>query len=179
MKGVQHEAAYVIAASVLGPALGKMGIQALVSHLFIFWFAIKSGLTPPVCIAVFTAAAIAGGNWLKFAWISIRLGIGGYIMPLFFVFYPVFLMQGHPIKILFSAISGIIAMFPLEASIMGHWLRHTTILERILFFIGGLAILHPSLLTEIFGLILIAIGFLSQKYQVQIPIIGIRSSCRY
>lgn len=172
--GMTTTAAYVIAAAVLGPALGKMGIQALAGHLFIFWFAIKSGLTPPVCIAVFTAAAIAGGNWLKLAWISIRLGIGGYIMPFFFVFYPVFLMQGHPIKILFSAILGIIAMFPLEASIMGHWLRPTTILERILFFIGGIAILHPSLLTDIFGLILITIGFLSQKYQVQIPIIGIR-----
>ncbi len=172
--GMTTTAAYVIAAAVLGPALAKMGIPALAGHLFIFWFAIKSGLTPPVCIAVFTAAAISGGNWLRLAWISIRLGIGGYIMPFFFVFYPVFLMQGHPLKILSSAILAIIAMFPLEASIMGHWLKPTTILERILFFAGGLAILHPSLITDLLGLVLIVMGLLSQKYLGPIPVIGIR-----
>ncbi len=172
--GMTTTAAYVIAAAVLGPALAKMGIPALAGHLFIFWFAIKSGLTPPVCIAVFTAAAISGGNWLRLAWISIRLGIGGYIMPFFFVFYPVFLMQGHPLKILSSAILAIIAMFPLEASIMGHWLKPTTILERILFFAGGLAILHPSLITDLLGLLLIVMGLLSQKYLGPIPVIGIR-----
>jgi TRAP transporter 4TM/12TM fusion protein len=172
--GMTTTAAYVIAAAVLGPALERMGVDALAGHLFIFWFAIKSGLTPPVCIAVFTAAAISGGNWLRLAWISIRLGIGGYIMPFFFVFYPVFLMQGDPIKIIFSAILAIIAMFPLEASIMGHWIKPTTVLERILFFAGGLAILHPSLLTDLIGLALIVVGLLSQKYLGPIPIIGVR-----
>jgi len=172
--GMTTTAAYVIAAAVLAPALEGMGLTALAGHLFIFWFAIKSGLTPPVCIAVFTAAAISGGNWLRLAWISIRLGIGGYIMPFFFVFYPVFLMEGSPLKIIFSAILAIIAMFPLEAAVMGHWLKPTTILERLLFLAGGLAVLHPSLLTDIIGLILIILGLLSQKFSISLPIIGIR-----
>lgn len=162
--GMTTTAAYVIASAVLGPALEGMGVKALAGHLFIFWFAIKSGLTPPVCIAAFTAAAISGGNWLKLAWISIRLGIGGYIMPFFFVFYPVFLMEGEPLKIISSGVLAIIAMFPLEAAVMGHWLKPATPIERILFFAGGLAILHPSLITDLTGLGLIIIGLISQKY---------------
>ncbi len=174
--GMTTTAAYVIAAAVLGPALEGLGLPPLAGHLFIFWFAIKSGLTPPVCIAVFTAAAIAGSNWLRTAWISIRLGIGGYIMPFFFVFYPVFLMKGHPLDVIRMAILAILAMFPLEASVMGHFLKPTTPLERVLFFAGGLGVLHPSGISDLIGLGLIGLGLLSQKYvKISIPFIGRRA----
>lgn len=172
--GMTTTAAYVIAAAVLGPALDGLGLSPLAGHLFIFWFAIKSGLTPPVCIACFTAAAISGANWLRLAWIAIRLGIGGYIMPFFFVFYPVFLMKGTPFEIIMMAVLAILAMFPLEAAVMGHFIKPATILERILFFAGGIAVLHPDLITDITGLALIALGLISQKYFGSFPIIGRR-----
>ncbi|MDZ4165636.1 MAG: TRAP transporter fused permease subunit, partial [Smithellaceae bacterium] len=135
--GMTTTAAYVIAAAVLAPALGALGLPILAGHLFIFWFAIKSGLTPPVCIAVFTAAAISGGNWLRLAWIAMRLGIGGYIMPFFFIFFPVFLMEGPWFQIAWATALAMLAMFPLQASLMGYWLKPTTILERVLFMAGG------------------------------------------
>ncbi|MGQ9646277.1 MAG: TRAP transporter large permease subunit, partial [Thermodesulfobacteriota bacterium] len=174
--GMTTTAAYVIAAAVLGPALEGLGLPPLAGHLFIFWYAIKSGLTPPVCIACFTAAAIAGANWVRLAWIAIRLGIGGYIMPFFFVFYPVFLMQGTPFEIIVMAALAILAMFPLEAAVMGHFIKPTTMLERLLFLAGGLAVLHPSWMTDVIGLALIALGLLSQKYMtLPIPLIGKRA----
>lgn len=173
--GMTTTAAYVIAAAVLGPALEGLGLPPLAGHLFIFWYAIKSGLTPPVCIACFTAAAIAGANWIRLAWIAIRLGIGGYLMPFFFVFYPVFLMRGTPFEIIVMAALAILAMFPLEAAVMGHFIKPTTMLERLLFFAGGLAVLHPSWMTDVIGLALIALGLLSQKYMaLPIPLIGKR-----
>jgi TRAP transporter 4TM/12TM fusion protein len=173
--GMTTTAAYVIAAAVLGPALEGLGLPPLAGHLFIFWFAIKSGLTPPVCIACFTAAAIAGANWLRLAWIAIRLGIGGYIMPFFFVFYPVFLMKGAPLEVIAHAGLAILAMFPLEAAVMGHFLKPTTFLERFIFFAGGLAILDPGWATDVIGLGLIGLGLLSQKFLVlPIPLIGRR-----
>lgn len=176
--GMTTTAAYVIAAAVLAPALAGMGIAPLAAHLFIFWFAIKSGLTPPVCIAVFTAAAISGGSWLKLAWIAMRLGVGGYIMPFFFVFYSVFLMQGSWDYVLITSILAILGMFPLQAALMGYWLKPATPLERVLFFTGGLGVLFPTLLTDIAGLVLIALGLLSQKYMGPIPVIGIRPDKR-
>jgi TRAP-type uncharacterized transport system fused permease subunit len=65
-------------------------------------------------------------------------------------------------------------MFPLQAAGMGHWLKPTTIQERIVFFIGGLAVLHPSLLSDMLGIALIAFGLFSQKVLGPIPVIGIR-----
>ena len=172
--GMPTTAAYVIAAAVIAPALVGMGLPPLAAHLFIFYFATKSALTPPVCIAVYTAAAISGGNVLRLAWISMRLGIGAYIMPYFFVFEPAFLMQGPPVEILFKALLAILAMFPIEAAVMGCWLKPTTILERLLFIAGGLALIHPSLVTDMAGLVLVTLGLLSQRYLPPIPIIGIR-----
>lgn len=172
--GMPTTAAYVIAAAVIAPALMKMGMPALAAHLFIFYFATKSALTPPVCIAVYTAAAISGGNILRLAWIAMRLGIGAYIMPYFFLFEPAFLMQGEAWEIMVKALLAILAMFPIEAGVMGQWLKPATILERLVFIVGGLAMIHPSLMTDLIGLILVALGLLSQKFLPPIPVIGTR-----
>lgn len=172
--GMPTTAAYVIAAAVIAPALVGMGFPAIAAHLFIFYFATKSALTPPVCIAVYTAAAISGGSIMRLAGIAIRLGIGAYIMPYFFVFEPAFLMQGEAWEIVVKALLAILAMFPIEAGVMGQWLKPATILERLLFVVGGLALMHPSLVTDLIGLVLVALGLLSQRYLPPIPVIGTR-----
>lgn len=79
---VPTTAAYVICVSVAGPALQKLGLEPLLAHLFVFWFALLSTITPPVCGAVFIAAGMVGENWLKVAMTSMALGVGLYIIPL-------------------------------------------------------------------------------------------------
>jgi TRAP-type uncharacterized transport system fused permease subunit len=79
---VPTTAAYVICVSVAGPALNRMGLEPLQAHLFVFWFALLSTITPPVCGAVFIAAGMIGENWLKVALTAMALGIGLYIIPL-------------------------------------------------------------------------------------------------
>jgi len=79
---VPTTAAYVIAVSVAGPALIKLGLDPLQAHLFVFWFALLSTITPPVCGAVFIAAGMVGENWLKVALTAMALGVGLYIIPL-------------------------------------------------------------------------------------------------
>jgi TRAP transporter 4TM/12TM fusion protein len=93
--GIPTTAAYVLAASVVGPALNMMGVNVLSAHMFIFYCAILSALTPPVCTAVFTAATIAEANWLKVANVSIRLAIMKYIIPFFFIYRPSILFIGN------------------------------------------------------------------------------------
>lgn len=78
---VPTTAAYVICVSVAGPALIELGVQPLQAHLFIFWFALLSTITPPVCGAVFIAAGIVEENWLKVAGFAMLLGIGLYLIP--------------------------------------------------------------------------------------------------
>ncbi len=82
---VPTTAAYIICVSVAGPILQEFGLSALSTHLFIFWFALLSTITPPVCGTVFIASGIAGANWIKVASIAMRLGIGLYIIPLAFI----------------------------------------------------------------------------------------------
>lgn len=79
---VPTTAAYVICVSVAGPALMKLGLAPLQAHLFIFWFALLSTITPPVCGAVFIAAGMVEENWLKVAGSAMALGVGLYLIPL-------------------------------------------------------------------------------------------------
>ncbi|WP_425093438.1 TRAP transporter permease [Tropicimonas sp. S265A] len=85
---VPTTAAYVICISVAGPALIQLGLEPLQAHLFVFWFALLSTITPPVCGAVFIAAGMIGENWLKVAVTAMSLGFGLYIIPLAMIANP-------------------------------------------------------------------------------------------
>jgi TRAP transporter 4TM/12TM fusion protein len=85
---VPTTAAYVICVSVAGPALTQLGLEPLQAHLFVFWFALLSTITPPVCGAVFIAAGMIGESWLKVALTAMSLGVGLYLIPLGMVANP-------------------------------------------------------------------------------------------
>ncbi len=95
---VPTTAAYVICVAVAGPALVQLGLEPLYAHLFIFWFALLSTITPPVCGTVFIAAGMADAPWLRVAVHAMTLGIGLYLVPLAFVANPAMLqLQGAPL----------------------------------------------------------------------------------
>ena len=91
---VPTTAAYVICVSVAGPALIDLGMTPLTVHLFVFWYALLSTITPPVCGGVFIAAGMVGENWLRVALTSMSLGIGLYLIPLGMVVHPELLTIG-------------------------------------------------------------------------------------
>ncbi|WP_299629252.1 TRAP transporter fused permease subunit [uncultured Tateyamaria sp.] len=85
---VPTTAAYVICISVAGPALTELGLEPLQAHLFVFWFALLSTITPPVCGAVFIAAGMVQENWLRVALTAMALGVGLYVIPLAMIANP-------------------------------------------------------------------------------------------
>ncbi len=85
---VPTTAAYVIAVSVAGPALQQLGLDGITAHLFVFWYALLSTITPPVCGTVFIASGMLGAPWLATALHAMRLGLGLYLVPLGFVVEP-------------------------------------------------------------------------------------------
>jgi TRAP transporter 4TM/12TM fusion protein len=100
---VPTTAAYVICVSVAGPALIQLGLEPLQAHLFVFWFALISTITPPVCGAVYIAAGMVQENWLKVAFTSMALGVGLYIVPLGMIANPALLeLTTHPVSALFA-----------------------------------------------------------------------------
>ncbi|WP_218940286.1 TRAP transporter permease [Denitrobaculum tricleocarpae] len=102
---VPTTAAYVICVSVAGPALIQLGLEPLQAHLFVFWFALLSTITPPVCGAVFIAAGMIGENWLKVALTAMTLGFGLYIIPLAMIANPALIeLQTTPLSALLAAV---------------------------------------------------------------------------
>ena len=94
---VPTTAAYVICVSVAGPALIELGLEPLQAHLFVFWYALLSTITPPVCGAVFIASGMIGENWLRVAVTAMALGVGLYLIPLGMVANPTVIAPAtHP-----------------------------------------------------------------------------------
>lgn len=92
---VPTTAAYVICVSVAGPALISLGLEPLQAHLFVFWFALLSTITPPVCGAVFIAAGMVEENWLRVALTAMALGVGLYLIPLSMIANPNLIALGE------------------------------------------------------------------------------------
>ncbi|MCA1241289.1 TRAP transporter fused permease subunit [Stappia stellulata] len=102
---VPTTAAYVICVSVAGPALIALGLEPLQAHLFVFWYALLSTITPPVCGAVFIAAGMVGENWLKVAFSAMALGLGLYLVPLGMIANPALIaLADTPVAALLAAL---------------------------------------------------------------------------
>ncbi len=124
---VPTTAAYVIAVSVAGPALISLGVEPLQAHLFIFWFALLSTITPPVCGTVFIAAGMVGENWLRVAIFAMALGIGLYLIPLGMIANPYLIkLADFPLLAIFSAVKIALALIIISYAIIAPqklWLR--------------------------------------------------------
>lgn len=115
-------AAYVICVSVAGPALIQLGLEPLQAHLFVFWFALISTITPPVCGAVFIAAGMIGENWLKVAFTAMALGVGLYIIPLGMIANPDLIRLGDdPLMALLAFLQMGVGLWLISHAIIAQW----------------------------------------------------------
>ena len=105
--GLPTSAAYILAAAVVAPALVRLDLLPMQAHLFVFYFAILSGITPPLCATVFISAAMAEANWLKAALLSLRLALAAFIVPFLLVYHPELILVGDPMRIALAAVTGL------------------------------------------------------------------------
>jgi TRAP transporter 4TM/12TM fusion protein len=143
---VPTTAAYVICVSVAGPALTDLGLEPLIIHLFIFWFALLSTITPPVCGGVFIAASMVNENWLRVATSAMALGLGLYIVPLAMIKHPSLIQLSS--KPFFSLIIGL--QLALGLLLLGKGLieKHWSF-RRVVYIITALAIIFIFELPQI------------------------------
>ena len=135
---VPTTAAYVICVSVAGPALIQSGLEPLQAHLFVFWFALISTITPPVCGAVFIAAGMIGEDWLKVALTAMALGIGLYIIPLGMIANPDLIRLGtDPLLAVGSALQVGLGLAMLSFGIIAAY----RLPIRLLLLVGGLCVI--------------------------------------
>jgi len=155
--GLPTTAAYLILATVVAPALAKMGVPLLTAHLFVFFYGCVSTITPPVALASYVAAGIAKANINKVGWTAFIYGITCYILPFMFFYGPGLLMSGSVFSILWAVISGGIGVFCIAAAVVGYMRAPLRPLVRILVVSAGAALLFQGLLTDAAGLTLFTI----------------------
>ncbi|MEM7644913.1 MAG: TRAP transporter fused permease subunit [Pseudomonadota bacterium] len=118
--GLPTSAAYVLVAAVFAPVLIQQGLDPLMVHLFVLYYAALSVITPPVCVAVFVSSTIADAPWLKVARDTLRLGGTAYALPMLFLAYPGLLLNGGPEAIVHAILSGTVFVLAFAALFAGH-----------------------------------------------------------
>jgi len=151
--GLPTTAAYAIGASVLAPALIKLGAAPLSAHMFIFYFSVISAVTPPVAFASFAAASIARAPMWESSIESMRLGLAGYIVPFMFVYGPaMFVAQAPWTETVLALATGSIGTLALAGAVIGYLIRPATWAERGVLLVASLLLIRPGLVTDVVGL---------------------------
>lgn len=161
--GVPTTPAYIIVATLGAPVLIKMGVPVIAAHMFVFYYAILSVVTPPVCLAAFSGASIAEANAMKTGFISMRLAIVAFIVPFFFVLQPELLMVGDPLSIAQACVTSVIAMYALAGGMQGWLITGTTVVERALLIVSGLTMLYPGTVTDLMGFGILVLVVIVQR----------------
>lgn len=133
--GLPCTPAYIIAITIGGPALLAMGADMLPAHLFVFYFAILAGITPPVCVPAFCAASIAKSKPLQTGFEALKLALVGFLIPYVFVFNKALLMEGSPLEIITVTVVLVVAVLFFAAALSGYFFKPLNIGWRILLFV--------------------------------------------
>ena len=161
--GVPTTANYCIMAATCAPILVRMGVPVLAAHFFVFYFGIVADLTPPVALAAYAGAAIAGANPMKTALQATKLAIGAFIVPYVFALNPAMLFIDTSVgEVILIIATSLIGIFGVSSALEGFLLHHMKWYERIVSAIGGLLLIYPGIVTDVVGLSLVAVVLLIQ-----------------
>lgn len=156
--GLPVTAAYIVLIILVGPALTEQfGMPILIAHLVVFWYSQDSNVTPPVALAGFAGAAIAGSKPMETSFQAWKYAKGLYLIPLFMVYNPEIIMGGPIPLVIWSGFIAIMGLVAFAAVLEGYLWRPMAMWMRILLVPGVVALFWPSLMVEIVGAILIAV----------------------
>ena len=157
--GLPTTAAYVVLAALGAPALTELGVSPLAAHLFIFYFGCLSNVTPPVALAAYAAAGIAGASPIRTGVRSMGLAVGGFVVPFAFVYDAHLLLSGSPTAIVLTFLSAGVGAAALAAAIVGYIGTPVPAIGRAVLGVAGIAALAPGVTSDVVGLVAIAGGF--------------------
>ncbi|MCG7576437.1 MULTISPECIES: TRAP transporter fused permease subunit [Halomonadaceae] len=162
--GLPTVAAYMLAASVVAAAFVEAGLPSLSAHLFILYFAILSGVTPPVALAAYIGGAIAGSHWFRTALTATKISLGGFLIPFMFIYHPPLLGQGSKLDIAMAVASGVLGIIALAASTIGYFARPCSWIERGLLLFAALMLINGQVMTDVVGIAVIVGIFAWQRF---------------
>ena len=161
-------ATYIIAAVIAAPALTKMGVPDFAAHMFIFYYAVLSEVSPPTALSPFAAAALTGGDPYKTTMMAWKYTAVAFVVPFMFVLYPsgqALLLKIDSIpETLWVIVTAFAGVFAFAAAASGWLLRETNWIQRILLAVAGLSLLSPSIWGDLVGLAIVGLVVLMQVY---------------
>ena len=164
--GIPTTALYIMLVSVAQPALAQLGVPPIASHMFVLYYGVVSEITPPVCTSAYAAAAIANSNPFRTGISAFTLGLGKVVAPMAFVYAPVLLFVSSTgfdfIEFSYTAASCIAGVIALSAAVVGYWLAPMGVVWRLLFAIGGIIFIAPSIKADIAAILIVAPAVISQ-----------------
>ncbi|WP_282602874.1 TRAP transporter permease [Paracoccus sp. PARArs4] len=149
--GMPTTAAYAVAASVIAPGLVNLGIEPLVAHFFIFYFAVMSAITPPVALAAYAAAALSRSDPMKTSVESFRIGLAAFVVPYMFFYSDALLLQGGWFDTAHVTVSALLGIYLLASGVIGWFFGRIGWPERLLLIVAALAMLKPGMLSDVIG----------------------------
>ncbi|EDP63370.1 TRAP transporter, 4TM/12TM fusion protein [alpha proteobacterium BAL199] len=154
--GMPTTPAYIVQVALLVPALVKLGIIVEAAHMFTFYFAILSAITPPVALAVYAANGLSNAGLWETGLLALKLGATGYIVPFMFVFGPSLLMIGEPVTIVITAITAMLGVVCLAAGLAGYLLASLALWQRLALISAAIVLIKPGLYTDAIGIGILA-----------------------
>ena len=142
--GMPTVGVYILLATLIAPALIQAGLSPMASHMFVMYFGMMSMITPPVAIAAFAAANIAGCDGSKVGWTSMRVGWCSYLVPFLFAFSPALLMEGSAATVLWTLSTASLGVLAGSIAVVGYFLIAVNVVQRILYMIAGVMMLIPA-----------------------------------
>jgi TRAP transporter 4TM/12TM fusion protein len=164
--GMPTTPAYIVMVSLLVPALIKLGAQTPAAHMFAFYFAILSAITPPVALAVFAAAGLAKTDLWRAGMEAVRIAAPTYIVPFMFVYEPSIMLIGSWFEALTSTVSAMIGVMCFAAGLQGFLLREARPWERAALIAAALLLIKPGYVSDGLGLVLLAVVLLAQRASI-------------
>lgn len=161
--GVPTTAQYIITSTLAAPALHELGVPMMSAHLFCLYFGVLADVTPPVALATYAAAGIARSNAIKTGFIALATAAAGFVVPYMFVYNPYLLLRGDIFHIIVGSATALIGIIGLASAVQGYLVDDLNILERLLIFTVPFCIIHPSLVSNAAGVLIIIAIFLKQK----------------
>ncbi len=142
--GLPTVGVYVLMATLVAPALVKLGVAPLAAHMFVMYFGMMSMVTPPIALAAYAAANIAQCDPDKAGWMGMRIGWAAYLVPFLFVYDPPLLMQGTWWQILWAVGTNCVGLWCGTIAVVGYYVNRVAPWHRVLFLAAGLALLYPA-----------------------------------
>lgn len=161
--GLPTSAAYLIVAIFSAPALVQLGVEPLTAHFFVFYYAVISAITPPVAVAAYAAASIAGTPMQETGWTAVRLGAAVYLVPFAMIFSPPLVLVGSWVEIAMATVTAIIGVTALAVTVQGYGLIASTIIERVMTGVASMLLIYSGWMSDSIGFALLVVVFILQK----------------